>query len=473
MQRKHLVVVLLATFCFMLISTGLYLGREHLTRLSDLYLPFHEASTTPASDPVLEPELIATTSTSLAPAETEVATSTISATPTSDAAESPAASPSSSLANGSILSADRISPYVSAILDPTYPTSSQLPRLECPALDTSRYEVLQKEPHGQRGETDGHIDYFFALDLRDCIELLPRLLGSIVEVARFLGPHRCALSIVEGNSPDGTGDVLNALHPFLEDIGLAYFYNNSKIDPSKGPRIRKLAQLRNLALMPLYKEQVPVTEQTTVLFINDVAACPKDLLELALQRRNLGADMTCAMDWTYVGVDPTFYDVWVARTIEGTPFFEVGEDGNWNSAWNLFWNAPETRARYNSQLPFQVFACWNGATAFTAAPLLHGLRFRDVRGDKKECYQGEPQLFCKDMWWRGYRKIAVVPTINLEYSNEKGKDIKDQKGYVSDLVKNQDEDSAHIDWIYNAPDQVRCMPDWGHQSWRPWNETLR
>ncbi|KAF5000300.1 hypothetical protein FDECE_11248 [Fusarium decemcellulare] len=393
-------------------------------------------------------------------------TTSIFASPASPTA--PFSAPS--LSDGIIPSVDPTPPYISAILDPT---STHLPRLECPAINAERYDVLRKRPRGQQNTKSQHIDYFFALDLRNCIKLLPRLLGSIVEVARFLGPHRCALSIVEGNSPDGTGDVLSALHPFLEHIGLAYFYNNSKIDPSKGPRIRKLAQLRNLALMPLYKEKVPVTEQTTVLFINDVAACPEDLLELALQRRNLGADMTCAMDWTYVGVDPTFYDVWVARTIEGTPFFEVGEDGNWNSAWNLFWNAPETRARYSSQLPFQVFACWNGATAFTAAPLLHGLRFRDVRGDKKECYQGEPQLFCKDMWWRGYRKIAVVPTINLEYSNEKGKDIKDQKGYVSDLVKNQDEDSAHIDWIYNAPDQVRCMPDWGHQSWRPWNETLR
>ncbi|KAJ3536310.1 hypothetical protein NM208_g6777 [Fusarium decemcellulare] len=463
MQRKHLVVVLLATFCFMLISTGLYLGREHLTRLSDLYLPFHEASTTPASDPVSKAELITTSSTSLAPLETEVATSTTSATPTSDAAESPGQfSPPTVFLPMCQPSSIRPIPHRH-----NFHGSNALRWIQ---VDMKSYK---KKPHGRRKETNGHIDYFFALDLRDCIKLLPRLLGSIVEVARFLGPHRCALSIVEGNSPDGTGDVLSALHPFLEDIGLAYFYNNSKIDPSKGPRIRKLAQLRNLALMPLYKEQVPVTEQTTVLFINDVAACPEDLLELALQRRNLGADMTCAMDWTYVGVDPTFYDVWVARTIEGTPFFEVGEDGNWNSAWNLFWNAPETRARYSSQLPFQVFACWNGATAFTAAPLLHGLRFRDVRGDKKECYQGEPQLFCKDMWWRGYRKIAVVPTINLEYSNEKGKDIKDQKGYVSDLVKNQNEDSAHIDWIYNAPDQVRCMPDWGHQSWRPWNETLR
>uniref|UniRef100_A0A0D2XI22 Alpha-1,3-mannosyltransferase CMT1 n=1 Tax=Fusarium oxysporum (strain Fo5176) TaxID=660025 RepID=A0A0D2XI22_FUSOF len=277
-------------------------------------------------------------------------------------------------------------------------------------------------------------------------------------------------TISNGNSPDGTSDILSALKPFLEDLGLVYFYNSSRINPTQGnARIRKLAQLRNLALTPLYKEQVKVTDETTVLFINDVSACAEDILELALQRRSLNADMTCAMDWTYVGPGPTFYDIWIARTISGDSFFEVGSDGNWNSAWNLFWNAPGTRSRYDAQQPFQVFACWNGATAFTAAPLLHGLRFRDTR--KGECFQGEPQLFCKDMWSRGFRKIAVVPSVNLEYSDEKAADIKKLKGYVSDIVQKQEEDST-IDWVYDPPEQVRCMPTWDKQSWRPWNETL-
>ncbi|PNP75294.1 hypothetical protein FNYG_11437 [Fusarium nygamai] len=295
-------------------------------------------------------------------------------------------------------------------------------------------------------------------------------MGSIVEAVRFLGPHRCALSIVEGNSPDGTSDVLSVLKPFLEDLGLVYFYNSSKINPAQGnARIHKLAQLRNLALTPLYKEQVKATDETTVLFINDVSACTEDILELALQRRSLSADMTCAMDWTYVGPDPTFYDIWIARTIAGDSFFEVGSDGNWNSAWNLFWNAPDTRSRYDAQQPFQVFACWNGAAAFIAAPLLHGLRFRDTH--KGECFQGEPQLFCKDMWFRGFRKIAVVPSVNLEYSDEKTADIKKLKGYVSDMVERQEEYGV-IDWVYDPPEQVRCMPTWEKQSWKAWNETL-
>ncbi|KAI8713041.1 hypothetical protein NCS52_01247400 [Fusarium sp. LHS14.1] len=475
MHRKLLLVLGLPAFCFTLIATFLYLGRDHLTRLTD-YLPISN----PLPQSSAPPTAIAVTTTEWLPEPTS--TSVTIATPeptvaslTSISAPSATASSGPSIANGKILSADRISPYISAILEPA---ATHLPRLQCPALDKERYKILQqvreKRDDEDEDEVSGdRIEYFFALNLRECVKLLPRLMGSIVEVIRFLGPHRCALSIVEGNSPDGTGDVLAALTPFLEDLGLAYFYNNSKVNPAKGSRIQKLAELRNLALIPLYKEQVPVTEETTVLFINDVAACPEDLLELALQQRNIGADMTCAMDWTYVGNDPTFYDIWVARTLTGDSFFRVGDDGNWNSAWNLFWNNPDTNQRYNEHLPFQVFACWNGATTFTAAPLLHGLRFRDVRGDKGECFQGEPELFCKDLWFRGYRKIAVVPSVHLEYSDERGADIKKLKGYTSELVKDLDDDGTQVEWVMQPPEEVRCMPDWQHQSWRPWNETLR
>ncbi|CVK90314.1 related to alpha-1,3-mannosyltransferase [Fusarium mangiferae] len=450
---RRFIAPLLAVFCFLLVVTSLYLGRDHLTWRSVSYTPVQKGEVDNSSS------LKSTTSVTTTRAKIQESPSH-TPTPTTTSAPTP------TISNGTILSAERISPYIAAILDPL---STVLPRLECPVLNENRYKILQESRHGDE-VGDSQINYFFALNLRNCIGILPRLIGSIVEAVRFLGPDRCALSIIEGNSPDGTSDVLSALKPFLEDSGLVYFYNSSKINPAqRNARIHKLAQLRNLALTPLYKEQVKATDDTTVLFINDVSACTEDILELALQRRSLNADMACAMDWTYVGPDPTFYDIWIARTIAGDSFFEVGSDGNWNSAWNLFWNTPGTRSRYDAQQPFQVFACWNGATAFTAAPLLHGLRFRDTR--KGECFQGEPQLFCKDMWSRGFRKIAVVPSVNLEYSDEKASDIKKLKGYVSDIVERQEEDGA-IDWTYDPPEQVRCMPTWDKQSWRAWNETL-
>ncbi|XP_044715418.1 cryptococcal mannosyltransferase 1 domain-containing protein [Hirsutella rhossiliensis] len=228
-----------------------------------------------------------------------------------------------------------------------------------------------------------------------------------------------------------------------------------------------------MALRPLFSNPDRADRNTTIVFLNDVAICPEDILELALQRRNLGADMTCAMDWTYAGRDPTFYDVWVARGINGDSFFDIPPDGNWNSAWNLFWNAEHTGSRFHSRRPFQVFSCWNGATAFTAQPLLDNLiRFRAANETAGECNQGEPQLFCKDMWFRGYRKIAVIPTINLEYSVERGEQIKTAKGFVSEHVSKQDLAGDEIGWKLEPPEKVKCMPTWEKQFWQLWNETL-
>ncbi|ROT36122.1 hypothetical protein SODALDRAFT_337264 [Sodiomyces alkalinus F11] len=437
MHRK-LLLLLVPTVCILLVATSLYLGHDHLTRLPKLHIP----NRTSAIHTCNHCERLV--SLPYPPYRNDNKTDMVV------------------VDQGTVLPAKRIQPYISAILDPS---STELPRLECPALNASRYDVLKDMGDASASES-GHIDYYFALDLRNCLPLLPRLLGSIVEAIRFLGPERCALSIVEGNSPDGTADVLQALSPFLEQLGFSYFYESSDINPAKGDRIRKLAQLRNLALHPLFNDETKnrTSAATTVLFINDVAACAEDLLELALARRALGADMTCAMDWTYVGPDPTFYDVWLARGMNGDSFFAIPPDGYWNAAWNLFWDAPETKARYDARLPFQVFSCWNGAVAFGAAPLMaeDGLRFR-----------GGPQMFCKDLWARGYGKIAVVPAVNLEYSDGKAEKIKRLKGYTSDAVRGQAEDRVLIDWIPEPPGKIKCMPNWGNQFWRPWNESLQ
>lgn len=267
--------------------------------------------------------------------------------------------------------------------------------------------------------------------------MLPRLLGSVLQVARFLGPTACMLSIVEGNSNDGTLAILDALKPELARLGLRYRLRSSAIDPAADDRIQRLADLRNAALAPILPTTTPADDEaeneratanaaTTVLFLNDVAACADDILELAHQRITQGAAMTCALDWTHVGRDPTFYDVWVARTLSGATFFDIPTDGSWDAAWNLL-PAPDdaaARRRLADARPFQAYACWNGAVAFTAAPLLGipppksqadtavapagagaQVAFRASR--EGECFMGEPTLFCKDFWWAGYGRIAV------------------------------------------------------------------
>ena len=393
-------------------------------------------------------------------------------------------------------------PYVQSILDSN---DTVLPRLQCPTFNSSRYAYLKSAPR-KKGSLD--VRYFFALNLRQSEHLLPRLLGSIVEAARFLGISSCALSIVEGNSDDATPRILTALQPELKRMGLRYFLNLTDINPKIGERIDKLAQLRNLALDPLSSAAVEADADTTVVFTNDVAPCPDDLLELVHQRRLQSADMTCAMDWTYMGKDPTFYDVWVARTLKGDGFFQIPPDGSWDQAWDIFAGDPDTLHRYKQNLPFQVFACWNGATAFSAGPTL-GLPADPGRGAgephagkvafrasrKGECYAGEPTLFCKDLWWAGYGRIAVsvpvpirpastsdfhlltastqvIPSINIEYSDEASTKIKKLKGFTSKWTAQKDLPAARIDWQEQPPAQWKCMHGWHNQVWVPWNQTL-
>ena len=382
-----------------------------------------------------------------------------------DAMKHAATKPDPGLRYGNATLISQTPPYIHAILNSSDIT---FPRLECPFSNQNRYSYLKRPP----GPTE-RPKYFFALDLHQCVQLLPRLIGSIVETIRFLGPENCVLSIVEGRSIDGTFEVLKELRAEIEAFGTRYLFQSSGINPlgAGTDRIKALAELRNLAVKDLIDHPENYAEDTTVIFSNDVALCVDDILEIIHQRVLQGADMTCAMDWTYVGEHPTFYDVWIARGMTGDSFFNIPADGSWDFAWNLFWNDEKAHSRWASSKPFQVFSCWNGITAFTAKPLMEGkIRFRDHYAN--ECYQGEPKLFAKDMWYHGYGKIAVVPSVNVEYSDEASKKIKALKGYTSKWVTHEDNDDK-IEWEIAPPAQVKCIPGgYDTQKFIPWDETL-
>ena len=115
--------------------------------------------------------------------------------------------------------------YVKAIMNPE---DSSFPRLSCPTPTEDRYLYLKAN---SANITHGPVmgpKYFFALDLHQCASILPRLIGSVVESIRFLGPQNCALSIVEGRSNDGTFEVLLSLREELERIGVKYYFNSSE-----------------------------------------------------------------------------------------------------------------------------------------------------------------------------------------------------------------------------------------------------
>ena len=178
------------------------------------------------------------------------------------------------------------------------PQDQSFPRLECPAPDTYRYEYLAEPAPKSNGEIEQK-KYFFALDLHQCTHILPRLMGSIVEAIHFLGPENCALSVVEGRSTDGTFEILSLLQQNLTNVGIEYYFESSDINPNQS-RIQALADLRNHALKPLRDNFDRFSQDITVIFLNDVAICMEDILELIHQRMFQEAVMTCAMDWTYV-----------------------------------------------------------------------------------------------------------------------------------------------------------------------------
>ncbi|EXJ88770.1 hypothetical protein A1O3_01834 [Capronia epimyces CBS 606.96] len=354
--------------------------------------------------------------------------------------------------------------YLRAIMNSSVETD--LSQLNCGSLQRQRYSSLHYLPTSTQKPR-----YFFALDLFQSAHLITQLLGSIVEVIRFLGPDLCVLSVVEGRSTDGTFEVLKGLSHEMESIGVRYHLSCNELDPmGEGmDRILTLAQLRNQALWPLTRHAERYDPSTTVIFLNDIAPCAEDILELIHQRVVLKADMTCAMDWIHDG--ETFYDVWIGRQLNGDSFFEVPQSVSWEFSHNLFWNHEESKSRYSAGNPVQVFSCWNGAVAITASPFLEGqVEFRSHH--EGECHLGEPVHLAKDLWKIGHGKIAVLPNVNIGYSIDFSAKAKEKHGTVSAWAEKGFDAANSIVWQEQPPGQIKCMVSWEHPSWEPWDLSL-
>lgn len=374
------------------------------------------------------------------------------------------------LSEGDPNKADDAGRYVKAIMDPK---NGGYPIVACPAPNITRYGVLKPVDNTSKRH------FFFALDLRQVVDLLPQLIGAVLEAVDIIGPENCAISIVEGISTDGTYETLYRLKAHLDKVGIAYYLQTSSIDSHSGDRIGKLAKLRNLALEPMMAEADRYDSKATIVFLNDVAACTEDILELAYQKQTQGADMTCAMDYHFLRFaphngEPSFYDSWISRGINGDTFLPIPDrtpkGEQWSDVANMFWNEPYSQDRYLSRKPLQVFACWNGGVAMTGEPFLaKKLDFR--RSYPGECHTGEPTLLCKDLWNLGHGKIAVVPSVSLAYNIQDGRLIKEERGFANSWVAIEHMgESVNIPWQDQPPEMVKCMPTFRNQFWRPWNE---
>lgn len=357
----------------------------------------------------------------------------------------------------------RVWEFLLSILDLN---SHEMARMACPGEQSPgpRYEILR---------SGKDIQYFFALDLYQAANVLNRLMASIVQVIRYLGPERCGLSIVEGRSDDGTYNILDELRPYLTHLGVRYWLNRSDNEPlAKGnDRIEELAKLRNMALEPLLSgDSRPFASKAQVIYLNDILVCPDDILELVYQHRLQEAVQTCSMDWAERGKN--FYDVYVSRSMTGNTFWEVVPQGPWLFVDNLFYDDPYTKSKFTRGMPFQVFSCWGGMSVIEAWPFMNGsLRFRSAVSG--ECHGGEPQILASDLARLGIHRVQTVPTVNVGYdSNEVGAAVKERRGFVHGKVNvtkpiqrfEDDMQTERIEWK-PPPLRIRCMPQIGDSFW--------
>ncbi|CAL5874461.1 uncharacterized protein PFLUO_LOCUS8757 [Penicillium psychrofluorescens] len=355
-----------------------------------------------------------------------------------------------------------ISEIVCSIMNHNMSLTAQL---ECSqTIDEDRYAHLRSA-----ATTTPQIQYFFALDLHQVTHVILPLMGSIIEAMRYLGPERCALSIVEGRSTDGSYDILAGLKQELAAMGVPYFLLGSQMDPLAilDQRIPMLSKLRNIALEPLLEEsrhkRSRLAPNPTVVFVNDIVLCPEDVLELLHQRVVQSATVTCSFDWREWGA--AFYDQWVSRSMSGNLFFEVSHDGSTWFAQDMFFDHPESADRYNEGLPVQVYSCWGGMITLDANLFLQrNLSFRGA--EPGECYMGEPMALAKDCWRLGIGKILAVPSVNVAYEYDEAYYSKEMHGYVHETVGAYNRSRELVEW-QPPPGQVKCMPVFERQFWVP------
>ncbi|WVR08784.1 hypothetical protein IAU60_005842 [Kwoniella sp. DSM 27419] len=284
-------------------------------------------------------------------------------------------------------------------------------------------------------------------------------------LADFLGPESLVFSLIEGDSADGSGEILSqVMRTHLLNIGVPPENIHiktfaPKFDWEKVHRIEQLANMRNEGMQPFFDSNGLSPDGhpwTGVVYYNDVYLSATHFLELMHQHFKQDADMTCG--WDHAG--KWFYDGWVGRDMAGdlyTPFPVKEEDKDLPQ--KLFPSSPQTLRRYNRMLPFQVFAGWNGITVLNPKPFLAPYNVRFRRGQPRtdefwECQASESSFISWDFWKFGFGKVQVVPGVHATY----GKEDAMLRGWV-EWPTPSDGLVEQISWDEKPPSKVRCH-DW-------------
>ncbi|WVQ86291.1 hypothetical protein IAT38_008459 [Cryptococcus sp. DSM 104549] len=309
--------------------------------------------------------------------------------------------------------------------------------------------------------------WFMVTVCRQVAGMLADWFAAWTVLADFLGPESLTFSLMEGDSADGSGEILaHAMRAHLLNIGVppANIHIQThlpKVDWDADHRIDLLAQMRNAGMQPFY-DSIPAGHSpdghpwTGVVFFNDVYLSATHYLELMHQHFKQDADMTCG--WDHAG--RWFYDGWVGRDMSGdlyTPFPVKEEDKDLPQ--KLFPSSPQTLERYKRMLPFQVFAAWNGIAVMSPQPFFPPYNVRFRRGTPRtedfwECQASESSFISWDFWKYGFGRVAVVPGVHATY----GKEDAMMRGWV-EFPQEGDGLRETITWNDNPPTKVRCH-DW-------------
>ena len=130
----------------------------------------------------------------------------------------------------------------------------------------------------------------------------------ITTFAVAIGPHKVHVSVYENGSDDVTPELLALFGQMLHSVGTSYTIvaqgRAVASDFSGHRRIPVLAQFRNRALLPLLDPKVApaMAGFDHVVFLNDIVFCAADVLEVVLQRKQLNAVMTTALDFQFLKI---------------------------------------------------------------------------------------------------------------------------------------------------------------------------
>jgi hypothetical protein len=219
---------------------------------------------------------------------------------------------------------------------------------------------------------------------------------ALLDLIGVLGKENVYVSILESGSLDNTKEVLKALDDILVQNDVPHI---TVLDPtthadeiSVGPldnqgnprqgwiqtttvgtqfgkelrRIPYLARLRNDGLKPMFNfRDEQAVKFDKVLFLNDVAFRPQDVLTLLATNQG-SFSAACALDFH---LPPAYYDTFALRDSQGL--------GTIQTTFPYF-RSKESREGMLKGLPTKVTSCWNGMIVMDSAPFYEGLRFRGL-----------------------------------------------------------------------------------------------